>query len=619
MAAPSSVSGKAPPTASTPDLSWFSCFCCSRRPIPEASFCMLLTTCSHIVCSSCWDPSRGPSGDCPACGVRANTLNLTTTRPTPKQLEPYFTNPVKLITNLLSACKFQEHQKRQGLARRKKAWVLINHFRAKEDYEKVYAECKKVLEEQNQKKKALRTVVEMLQRRGIDACAEQRAAFPESTWEAVLGSITPRNASGVPPSTPFFTTPLVGRPLSTSTPAVPQGTNQRGVEFSQPKKLPHTMRGSVTSLTVRRSPSNPQTPLSQLKKPLTPDGTPSIIPAKRQRMMTTPVVNPTPSKQLTTSAQRVSLGFQPMSGGRLQGHTPISVVHPSQQPGVYGSSQVLSSSGGRPTAPLGPTEMSAKMQSLTLRHRGGLSHQKPCSEQQFHRPMVQSGRPTPQSVRPTTGQPIRQYSYPNSQSRQPTPQSVRAIPHPATRSGRPTPQSSRPTWQMDTSHHSTSPQFAAHHQRASPGDSVSRVRAVPPSSTATSRRIFPSPAPSRNSQKSHGSSNAQPPRTRTPPTNTQSSSSRITIGPPPPLKPLSQAVNQFHSSWSQPRSSSASPGRVRAETPTNPSPLLTAFATPSPWQHGQRSQGSSPWQQANTGSRLSVGSVRRPRLTPVKT
>ena len=197
--------------------------------------------------------------------------------------------------------------------------------------------------------------------------------------------------------------------------------------------------------------------------------------------------------------------------------------------------------------------------------------------------------------------------------------------------GPPTPQSGRQqlgTEHETPSHHHT-PQLYSQPQRRISGESVCRVRAVPPSSTA-STRIFPSPAPSHNSQRSQGSSNSsrsQHPRTHTPPvTNLPGprTTPGITIGPPPSLKPLSQAVAQFQSSWSQPRSSSSSPGRGRTKTPNNPSPLLTSLTTPSPWQQGRRSQGSSPWQHHHTslpGATLSGsgGGGRKPRLTPVKT
>lgn len=200
------------------------------------------------------------------------------------------------------------------------------------------------------------------------------------------------------------------------------------------------------------------------------------------------------------------------------------------------------------------------------------------------------------------------------------------------RSGQPIPPPGQPAArQLGPQHpvYHPTPQQYAQHQMHQSSDRVHRVRAVPPSSTAPPR-MFPSPTPSQNSQKSRrsqgspGSSQTQPPQAHTPTSNRPGSqrSPRITIGPPPSLRPLSQAVSQFHSSWSKNSSSSSSSSpRVRAKTPTNPSPLLTSFTTPSPWQQGQRSQGSSPWNQGHTplpGSRLS-GSGKRPRLTPVKT
>ena len=106
-------------------LSWVCCYCSSQWPISVASFDMLLTTCQHIVRSSCWDTSCGLSGECQCCRAHALPLNLMTTRPLPKQLFPYFKSPVELLTSILSDCRFQEHQRQQCLAQRKKANAFL--------------------------------------------------------------------------------------------------------------------------------------------------------------------------------------------------------------------------------------------------------------------------------------------------------------------------------------------------------------------------------------------------------------------------------------------------------------------------------------------------------------
>ena len=242
------------------DLSWFCCICCARRPLPDASFTYLLTNCSHIVCSSCWE--RRGTGECPKCGQKANTLNLSGGS-LPKMLEPYFTDPAVLMKKMLKVYEFQEHQKRQMRKRREAVWALIGRQRAQEDYEREYAECKALQMKENTLKKEVKMLEDLLRSHGIEP----------SQSTTTVASQSPNTAH----PTPFIHTPLA-IPPSTSTPAVPGGWPP-AVEFVEPKKLPHTMRGSVTSKAVRWSPSNRATPISTPSSVST-NGT-NILPVKR--------------------------------------------------------------------------------------------------------------------------------------------------------------------------------------------------------------------------------------------------------------------------------------------------------------------------------------------------
>ena len=249
-------------------LSWFCCYRCSRRPITDASFDILLTTCQHIVCSSCWDTSRGLSGECPCCGADALTLNLSTTRPFPKQLDPYFKSPEELLSSMLSACQFQQHQKQQFLARRKKAWVLINHAKAKEDYEKEYTACKKIHQQLNEKKETLRTIVEILHKKGIDPVQQLRGVFPDDLVERVFNSLGPLTRA---PST---------QPSTTTSSAVHDPHNNR------PKP----------------GPSDPQTPASPK---ITKSATPSKEMSSGGHKLVAQACKPGPSSRPSVSSGQV--------------------------------------------------------------------------------------------------------------------------------------------------------------------------------------------------------------------------------------------------------------------------------------------------------------------------
>ena len=598
-----------------PDLSWFCCVVCGRRPMPQASFSLLLTTCSHIVCSSCWDATPRPPADpagrcCPSCGAQANTLNLSAARSSwPKQLVPYFKSPVELLSELLSVARFQEHQKKQSLSRRKVGWVLINHGRAKEDYDKEYAECKALQARLQAQRRSLKEFVERVRARGVDPLPDLCAKFGEGAIRALLGSSGSSSNSG-PPATPFFTTPQVGLPLTASTPATNHPTSSQEVEFTKPKKLPHTMRGCVTSLTVRRSPSNPPTPTSQLL-PSSASFPPSF-PAKRQRVVSssssTPALGPEPvqlrQRQLSGQpAQPMEVDTQQMCSkmarpvqrsGHAAGHSAAGV-----QPGVRAIGPAVIST-HQPQAVYFPQQPP----SATVR--------------QFGHTQVQHGRPTPQTRHHPTPQSIHQPSIPRY--------SHTAVPHSSRPPGQFTPLPGQPAtvaWPASSQPgppHSVTPQQSSHPGQPPSGGSSVRIRAVPQSSIPR-RPIFPTPSHgSRNSHPSSASStHSHPPPSHSfvgVPSASPSNTTRITIGPPPSLRPVSQAM-AAHSL------SQISPLASRAKTPTNPSPLLTSYTTPrssSPWQRGQRSRGSSPWQQGHTshpGTRGS-GSSRGPRLTPMR-
>ena len=400
------MSGSKPSTSSrapTPDLSWFCCICCARRPMPHASFSMLLTTCSHIVCSSCWNRSR--NGECPKCQVKANTLNLSTAKELPKQLEPYYKSPVELIKQLLAACEFQEFQKRQMLERRKVAWVIINHQRAKEDFEREYAECKQLMTALNERKRAIKHLSEKLRRKGIDPIQALSASGKVSALDVsrTFGVLPSPGYST--PSTPFLTTPLA-RPPSTSTPAFP-GVNPPTVEFVEPKKLPHTMRGSVTSKAVRRSPSNPPTPVS--KPPFT-HNTGNVLPAKRPRA-TTPVLIP---HQPRMGQQQVSRS-QPMG---QSGHSMGQPIMHSGQPMLQSGHPIM-----RPITPMGPSPIQLGRPILSTKPQPmgqSVSH--------FSQPTVQSGQPIAHS-----GQTITQYGQPMARSGK----TITHFGQPAVQSGQP--------------------------------------------------------------------------------------------------------------------------------------------------------------------------------------
>lgn len=259
------------------DLSWFCCICCARRPLPEASFTYLLTSCSHIVCSSCWE-RRGGS-ECPKCGQKANTLNLSGGT-LPKMLEPYFTDPAVLMKKMLKVYEFQEHQKRQMRKRREAAWALIGRQRAQEDYEREYAECKELQMKENTLKKEVKMLEDLLRSHGIDPSHSNVTVTSRSPSTAYPTPAHPTHPT--PGPTPFIHTPLAAPP-STSTPAIPGG-HPPAVEFVEPKKLPHTMRGSVTSKAVRWSPSNRATPISTPTYVST-NGT-NILPVKRLHAVT---------------------------------------------------------------------------------------------------------------------------------------------------------------------------------------------------------------------------------------------------------------------------------------------------------------------------------------------
>ena len=590
--ATTSASGSAPMQAPTPDLSWFCCICCARRPMPHASFSMLLTTCSHIVCSSCWN-GRG-NGECPKCETKANTLNLSTLKQLPKQLEPYYKTPVELLKNLLAVCEIQERQKRQMLGRRKVAWVLINHKRAKEDYEKEYAECKQLWSVLNQRKRAIRQAADNLRRRGIDPVKLLTGKVDACVIKTITN--TPTTPTASTPSTPFLPTPLA-RPPSTSTPAVP-GTTPPNVEFVEPKKLPHTMRGSVTSKGVRRSPSNPPTPL--LVQPQNPG---SVLPAKKMRATATPVHVMPPAYNPQLGQPMEQSPIQPGQTLRLSGHPAMQTGQPMRQ------LRQPTPQTGYPIRQTGQTMIPAG------------------------RPIMQVGQPVNPMQQPTMqSQPINRFGQSATQFGQhqhailqsTSRQMVQpGLPH-GIQSVQPIIPPRRPIYQpqpIPRSSIQTPQQQAAVLGRS--GSSV-RIRAVPPSSVP--QRIFPSPAPS---QRSH--STPSQPYTLSPshghqrPAMTSSSGThtagiervnRISV------RPSAIPPSHSHSTASQ----NLSWGRVR--TPTNPSPLLYAF-TPrsSPWRQGQGSHGSgSPWKPDHTpppGTRLSAGSTRsgsggRARLTPMK-
>ena len=549
--------------APIPDLSWFCCICCARRPMPHASFSMLLTTCSHIVCSSCWN--RRGNGECPKCEAKANTLNLTTAKELPKQLEPYYKTPVELIKNLLTVCEFQEYQKRQMLERRKVAWVLINHQRAKEDFEKEYTECKQLLAALNERKRAVKHAANNLRKRGIDPVKLLSGKVHASVLQTISMS---SSSSASAPSTPFLPTPL-SRPPSTSTPAVP-GANPPAVEFVEPKKLPHTMRGSVTSKAVRRSPSYPPTPGT--KPPFTNSG--SVLPAKRPRPGSTP-----------------HFGLQQVRGQRPMmqlGQPTLQTGQPIQQSG-YSAMQ-----SGRLLTP-------ASRPVMQLGHP--MSNRPPAmySGNQAGRPIIQPSRPRLQP-----GQQMMLSSMP---PRIPSVQPIIPPRQPVLISGHATMQSGQ------TPTHTPQLQATA----GCPVGSTVRIRAVAPSSV--SQRIFPSPMSARSSRSSHTSPQ---PHTPSPMHLGRPSSSGIpTTTARVSLRPISAHHARSHAYPAHQRSP-----RGRVCTPTNPSPLLRAFSTTpqsSPWQQGRSSQGSgSPWKPGHTpppGMSLSAGAQyggRGPRLTPMR-
>ena len=525
MATPTSApaQAQAPPV---PDLSWFSCITCGRRPVPHASFSMLLTTCSHIVCSSCWN--RGGSGECPKCGTKANTLNLSATKQLPKQLEPYYRSPLEQVKKLLRVCEFQEHQKRQTLERRKTAWVLINHQRAKEDFEREYAECKQLLAALNQRKRAVRQIAEDLRRRGIDPVQLLGGAVSASVINSTLG-VPPSPATSAP-STPFFPTPLKRAAPSTSTPAFRHGANPPSVEFVEPKRLAHTMRGSVTSKAARRSPSVHPTPL-----PLQP-GLPSHpgynLPVKRPRV---PGSHPSSYGQ-----QPVAMDQEPMDTGQLP------VVQSSRRPSLGPDRQF-----GRPV----------------MATRQPIMQQPVMQPRPMYQPAARYTRSTPYS-----GQPIARYGQPTFQSGQRVQQAGQVHQIQPARPIIPPP---RPVQQSAPPQHtprSTNTYTPQPHSGGS-GSSV-RVRAVPASSA--SQRIFPSPTPSQRSHSPH-------PHTITPSHRSQQQQQQ------PPAIPTSSRISlrptpQSHSG-SVRTPTNPSP-LLRAFTPQSGSPWKHGRSTGSPWRPG---------------------------------
>lgn len=425
------------------------------------------------------------------------------------------------------------------------------------------------------------------------------------------------------------------------------------MEFAEPKKLPHTMRGSVTSLTVRRSPSNPPTPMSQL-------------------------VRQTSTPGFMATGPQQSINPQAMDTGTYQGQPPILTANSIHQHSSNPSERMCTPVGsgslvrppmiqaGRPNFQTGrPFQQHAQpqcTQSKSISQQPVLQYVRP-SPRHATQPVLQSAQRIPQSGQHSShhiqhpGQTVLQSGRPTQQSGQQTFQTVQPTPQyglpakqlgqPAFQSGRPTPNSGRPIVQHTpnsvqparmqgihrtnqhppTGHTTSHQQIPPHHQ---PG-SV-RIRAVPPSSSSSvstpQNRIFPSPSPSFKSQSSRTSSH-HPPPPPPPPSSSHLSlantatTNRITIHPPPSIKPLSQAMSNFHST-TQPRSS---PVSSRARTPTNPSPLLTSYSTPCsspPCTTGayqsQRSQGL-PWKHGHApppGARL-CRSFSGPRLTPMKT
>ena len=221
------------------DRNWFGCIYCARRPLPNASYNYLLTSCSHILCSSCWE--RRGSSECPKCGAKANALDLSASS-LPKVLVPYFTDPAVLIRKMLKIYEFQEHQKEQMRGRREAVWAVIGIQRAKEDYEREYAECKALQRKQLALKREVKILENLLCSHGIDPSQHGIPVY----------QTTPHPT---PHSSPFVHSPMAIPPC-TSTPALPAGGYLPTVEFVEPKKLPHTMRGSVTSKAARWSPSN---------------------------------------------------------------------------------------------------------------------------------------------------------------------------------------------------------------------------------------------------------------------------------------------------------------------------------------------------------------------------
>ena len=546
-------SGPAPVKAPLPDLSWFSCICCGRRPVPCASFSMLLTTCSHIVCSSCW--SRRGSGECPKCGVKANTLNLSAAKQLPKQLEPYYKSPLEHIKKLLRVCEFQEHQKRQMLERRKVAWVLINHKSAKEDFDKEYAECKQLLATLNKRKRALRQVADNLRRKGIDPIQILSCVVSANVINSTLG-VPPSPAGISAPSTPFFPTPLA-RPPSTSTPAYRHGVNPPNVEFVEPKRLPHTMRGSVTSKAARRSPSIPPTPLTFQQGLASNPG--SILPVKRPRSCSYPSSNYT----------------QPVAD-----HQPMEIGQPVMMQSSMASQYVV----GNDRQPIQQPIIRPVMQYNPI-----YQSRQPIA--QFNQSMVNSGQPIAQYSQPVlhSGQRVQQLG-PMYQI-----QSVRPIIPPR----RPILQSSNPQHTPRSSNMYTPP---SHNGVGGSGTSSVRIRAVPQSSA--SQRIFPSPTPS---QQSH-------PHTITPSHMSQRPTiptgiERVSLRPTPP--------SHSHSMTScSPRGhvrTNPSP-LLKSFTPQSSSPWKQQMqrSAGSPWRPGHTPP---------PGTRLSGSGRRRssgPRLTPMK-
>ena len=626
-AAPQALA-KGPPK---PDLSWFCCICCARRPIPHASFSFLLTTCSHIVCSSCW--KRRGNGECPKCGVKANTLNLSTTSKLPKQLEPYYKNPIDLIKQLLAVCEFQEQQKRQRLETRRVAWVLINRQRAQEDYEREYAECKQLMKTLNERKREVQILADGLRKRGIDP-RKVISGGASAGSAGTSGSVQPSPRFSAPP-TPFMQTPLAGHLPSTSTPAFP-GVNSPSVEFVEPKKLPHTMRGSVTSKAVRRSPNVPPTSILTPRFAGDSLNRGNVLPAKRQRV-TTPVFTPVAShsQQYTMSQQSARPVMQPsqpiMQSARpvMQPGQPImQSARPVMQPGqpmMQPGRPVIQP--GRPVMQPGQPVLQAGQQPVQSRGQPVLQFGQPMVQPgqpggQFTPPVVQFGRPVMHSTQHVgqSGRPMGQSTQhmgqsgpPMMQYRQSTRQASEPMEHSGQQAGQRMRQSSQPVTPSGQSTRRAGQPIRQPGQQQQPVGHVDsfRIRAVPPSSSR--QRIFPSP---------HSAQTMQPSRTVPQPSTISPANRHQLPGPSstaafPRAPPSGRITLKPSATTPAPRSASShtlQPSPLRPPS-TKPSPLLRAYSTTPHTLSSRQPVHTPPGMRLSAGGR---GTGSGPRLTPMK-